>query len=192
VTHGLTLRGGQLTWAIQQGIKVIENRSITIKPGWIALHTGEKHDSDVSQRPLLASLQGVPSEADLPHSAIVGAVHISHTLTLEQCSHDRWAFGKFCNVIDARVRIERPVPHKGALGLWRIGDDVVDDVRAQLAAATVVPNDVSHLPVATGTPIASNRTAKRRRPCTGPSGFATIRSYFIPKHTVGVPNEGSL
>ena len=34
VTHGLTLRGSQLNWAILNGHKIIENRGWSLQPGW--------------------------------------------------------------------------------------------------------------------------------------------------------------
>ncbi|KOO35219.1 hypothetical protein Ctob_012724 [Chrysochromulina tobinii] len=40
ITHGLTLRGAQLSWAILEGEKVIENRTVSLPAGWIAIHTG--------------------------------------------------------------------------------------------------------------------------------------------------------
>ena len=38
ITHALTLKGASLTWAIQQGIKVIENRSVQLPLGWSEWH----------------------------------------------------------------------------------------------------------------------------------------------------------
>ena len=195
VTHALTLRGGQLTWAITQGIKVIENRTFAIKPGWIALHTGEKHESVESQRMLLAGLLDVPPEAELPHSAIVGAIHISHHLTLEQSRSDPWAFGKVCNVIDARVCIDHPVPHKGSLDLWPIAGDVVEDLRAQLAAATVLANNIAHLPPAPGTSIASNTAATNTAATRLVASNATAApptSATVPAAVVATPAPAAL
>jgi len=40
VTHGLTLKGAQLTWALLEGQKPIENRSVRLPEGWLILHTG--------------------------------------------------------------------------------------------------------------------------------------------------------
>lgn len=34
VTKAITLRGAQLSWAVLQGIKTIENRNFRIAPGW--------------------------------------------------------------------------------------------------------------------------------------------------------------
>tara|TARA_B110000046_G_scaffold36971_1_gene40346 strand:- start:659 stop:1129 length:471 start_codon:yes stop_codon:yes gene_type:complete len=147
VTHGLTLRGAVLTYAILKGIKRVENRHFHMQPGWYVLHTGAKMSSHESQRTLLASLIDAPDEKDLPHSAIVGAVEISHDLSLEQCrATEPWAFGPVCNVIRSVVCMERPVAHRGALSLWAIDPEVLEGVRTQLQAAPVRVNDLSHLP----------------------------------------------
>ena len=146
VTHALTIRGAQLTHAILVGPKRIENRHFRLQPGWYALHTGARTTSHESQHALLASLQGIPPEGELPHSAIVGAIRISHHLTLQQCTGDPWAFGPVCNVINAVCRMERPVPHKGRLSVWVIAPESIREVRDQLAGAQVVELDVAHLP----------------------------------------------
>ena len=57
-----------------------------------------------------------------------------------------WAFGPVVNVISEVRPLSRPVPHRGALSLWRIEADVLDDVRTQLASAPAIVNDISHLP----------------------------------------------
>ena len=118
VTHGITLRGALLTHTILDGVKRVENRHFRMQQGWYVLHTGAKMSSHESQHALLASLVNAPDEKDLPHGAIVGAIEISHALSLEQCSAaEPWAFGPVCNVIRSVVRLERPVEHLGALSL---------------------------------------------------------------------------
>ena len=120
VSHGFTLRGAQLTWAILHGVKKVENRHFRMLAGWYAVHTGAKNTSHESQHDLIAGVPGMPLEDSLAHSAIVGAVHITHALTLEQCSaSEPWAFGPVVNVIGQVCRLERPVPHRGALSLWK-------------------------------------------------------------------------
>ena len=146
VTHAFTLKGAQLTLAVLTGIKRVENRHFQMKPGWYAVQTGASTRSHESQYPLLDAIPGMPAEEDLPHSAIVGAVRITHSLSLEQCAGEEWAFGPVVNVIGAVCRLRAPVPHRGALSLWRIRPDVLDDVQAQLADATILDNDTSHLP----------------------------------------------
>ena len=34
VTHTITLKGARLSWAILEGHKTIENRTIRLRPGW--------------------------------------------------------------------------------------------------------------------------------------------------------------
>ena len=145
VTHGLTLRGAQLSWAILNGDKRVENRHFRMQPGWYALHTGAKRDSHESQLPLLAGVGGVPAEEDLPHSAIVGAFKVSHALTEQSKPTEPWAFGPVVNVLSAVCRLERPVPHRGALSVWCIEQDALESVREQLRNAAVLTNDISHL-----------------------------------------------
>ena len=114
VTHGLTLRGAQLSWAILNGNKRVENRHFRMQPGWYALHTGAKTSSHESQLPLLAAVDGMPSEASLPHSAIIGALKVTHALTLDQCKPtEPWAFGPVVNVISAVCKLSQPVPARG-------------------------------------------------------------------------------
>jgi hypothetical protein len=146
VTHGLTLRGAVLTYAILEGIKRVENRHFRMQPGWYVLHTGAKTSSHESQHALLSSLTDAPHEMSLPHCAIVGAIEISHALAIEDCAADPWAFGPVVNVIRSVVRLERPVPHRGFLSTWEIDVEVREDVRQQLISAPLHINDISHLP----------------------------------------------
>jgi hypothetical protein len=167
VTHGFTLRGAQLTWAILNGNKQVENRHFSMKPGWYALHTGANTSSLPSHESLLASVEGMPGEEELPHSAIVGAVRISHTLTLEQCgSKEPWAFGPRVNVFDMVCKLAHPVPHKGKLSMWAIEPDKLDAVREQLRHAEVRRNDISHL-CGAGKPEQRAGSCGARRPSVG-------------------------
>lgn len=153
ITHGITLRGAQLSWAIVNGKKRVENRHFRIQPGWYAVHTGAKTSCHHSQIPLIESVEGMPSEADLPHMAIVGAVKVTHNLTLSQSKPtEPWAFGPVVNVLGAVCRLERPVPHRGALSVWRIEQAALESVREQLRKASVLHNDTSHLPPAGDAP----------------------------------------
>ena len=147
VTHGLTLRSAQLTLAVLMGLKRVENRHFSMRPGWYVLHTGTKMSSHESQQALLASVPNMPAEAALPHGAIVGAIEISHVITLDECEEtEPWAFGPVCNVIRSVARLERPILHAGALSLWSIGSEAIDEVRLQLSQAVIHNNDLTHLP----------------------------------------------
>lgn len=170
VTSALTLRGAQLSSSILHGHKRVENRQFVMRPGWYALHTGQKMDVHESQLPLLRSIAGLPSEQSLPHSSIVGAIEISHALSQEQCQHvEPWASGPVGNVIARYCRLQTPVAHAGKLAPWRIDDDAVARVQEQLAHATVVANDISHLP----------------GPDAQPTSFAAARHQAAAQAVVG-------
>ena len=65
LTHGITLMGAQLSWAILHGHKTLENRSISIPPGWYAVHTG-KGKLDAAHQPTLSRVRR-PSNARPSH-----------------------------------------------------------------------------------------------------------------------------
>ena len=50
------------------------------------------------------------------------------------------------NVLGAVCALEQPVPHRGALSVWRIEQSALASVREQLRSASVLLNDTSHLP----------------------------------------------
>ena len=67
---------------------------------------------------------------------------------MEQCKAvEPWAFGPVVNVIGEVRLLTRPIAHRGALSLWRIDADVLDDLHAQLDSASTRVNDLSHLSV---------------------------------------------
>ena len=169
VTHAITLKGARLSWAILEGHKTIENRTIRLRPGWYVLHTGK--GKDTLQRPQLDALHG-PAEASLPHGAVVGALKVSHSLSLEQCGGDTWATGPVCNVVAATAQLATPVPMNGALGVWPLGAEALVSVRAGLGAADVRVNDVARFPGPAESPAKFDRPerkpAKRARTAAPP------------------------
>jgi len=149
ITHGLTLRGAQLSWAILEGEKVIENRTVSLPAGWIAIHTGVGKLDPEHERKVRSLLPNVPPEALLPHGCIVGACRIDRATSVQACmgtDAQVWATGPVCNVVGAVCKLSRPVPHKGALGLWPIDAAVLVSVQAQLREATVREADPARLP----------------------------------------------
>jgi hypothetical protein len=151
VTHGLTLKGAQLNWAILQRRKTVENRSIRLPPGWIVLHTGVGKLDPVRSAEIAVQCPDIPPEATLPHGVIVGAMRVDRACTVADCAATPaapWAHGPICNVIGAVVRLTEPVPHKGSLGLWPLSADVLPHVRSALDAAPVLENDPAVLPTA--------------------------------------------
>lgn len=167
VSHGLTLKGAQLSWAILENIKLIENRSVQLPVGWIALHTGigklpKERAMELEQCP------GIPPEASLPHGAIVGALRVDRACTVADCAGTPaapWALGPVCNVIGAVCQLAEPIQHKGSLGTWPIDADVLMHVRAGLAAATIMENNPALLPPAGAS---LRRERKRQRPEASP------------------------
>ena len=114
---------------------------------------------------LLDCVAGMLAEGELPHKAIVGAICISHALDLEQCADEPWAFGKVVNVISAVCRLPQPIDHSGALSVWKVSDDVLAQMQAQLASATISHNDISHLPGPEAQPskLSANLDERRRK-----------------------------
>lgn len=179
VTHGLTMKGAQLTWALLEGIKPVENRHMRLRSGWLVLHTGTGKLREERQRELAVLCPGIPAERELPHGFIMGAVKIERHATVADCAgtpSEKWASGPVVNVVSAFCRLADPVPHKGALGLWAIDAAVLQRVRDGFAAAAVVHADPSRLPPpspipAPGTP---GRSRKRGRDAAA-SGAASSR-----------------
>ena len=136
-------------WAILHAGKRIENRDWrTSFRGRVLLHASkgctreEYEDSADFIRDAEPGLV-VPLLAELPRGALVGAmtitgcveVHIdalgdavpSAAIPVPQL---RWACGPYGLLLADMVALPRPVPCKGALGFWRVPQEVADEVRA--------------------------------------------------------------
>lgn len=173
ITHGLTLRGAQLSWAILEGEKVIENRTVSLPAGWIAIHTGVGKLDPEHERKVRSLLPNVPPEALLPHGCIVGACRIDRATSVQACmgtDAQVWATGPVCNIVGAVCKLSRPVPHKGALGLWPIDAAVLGSVQAQLREATVREADPARLPPLG---VAPPSPCKRKRAFDGDVGSSS-------------------
>lgn len=175
VTHGLTLKGAQLTWAILEGEKTIENRSVKLPVGWVALHTGSGKLAPEHEARLRAKLPHIPAEARLPHGVIMGAARIDRATTIEGCagtdSHG-WASGPVCNVVGAVAKLARPVAHKGALGLWSIEAAALADLQQQLELAEVLEADPARLPPHAAPPPSPRKRKRTDASAPGPSTSA--------------------
>ena len=104
VTHAITLKGAQLTWAILHGHKTIENRSTRISPGWYALHTGLGKTTAEYQAGLKVKCAALPREASLAHGVVEGALRIDYACSVEACAgtpSEPWASGPVPNAIGA-------------------------------------------------------------------------------------------
>ncbi len=141
--RGLTLKGGFLNKLILDGHKVVENRSWVIPPGWYALHTGKAcmkvsefeklmslFNADCAERNLQPSMENYTK---CRNAGICGVVHISHALPLDKMNGNRWASGPFCHVISDAAFLNEPIPCLGALGLWKLTDEQIDNLNNQLS-----------------------------------------------------------
>ena len=149
VTHGLTLKGASLSWAIAHRRKTIENRSTRLPTGWIALHTGVGKLPAARAVELAANCPGMPTEESLPHGCIIGAMRIDRACDVAGCAgtpSEPWALGPVCNVIGAVCLLPKPLAHKGFLGVWKIDEEICKSVRAGLSKAPVLMNDPERLP----------------------------------------------
>ena len=102
----------QLSYAIYTGAKSVENTTITLKPGWYALHTGNAQEIIASHLPLLANICDLPDESNLPHSAIVAVIRVLQTMDSKDAKpFSPWVDTRFtnANVIDGAVRLNNPV-----------------------------------------------------------------------------------
>ena len=131
VSKALTMRGAQVSWSILHGGKVVENRPWRIKPGWYGLHTGTGPIAEDTAKRIRTLVPHIPPESTLAHGVIVGAMRVSHNgREGAWCASSPWTTGPFCSVISETVALPNPVPHKGALGLWEIGVDVLGPLQA--------------------------------------------------------------
>ena len=202
VTHGLTLKGAQLSWAILERRKPIENRHIKLPPGWIALHTGQGKLPAARSAELKEQCgSALPDEQSLPHGFIIGAIRIDRACMPADCSGTLsapWATGPICNVIGAVVTLHTPVEHKGALGLWPIRADVLDNVRAGLGGAAIQYAEPSMLPpLGLGPPRVTPAKRKRKQPAaaaaltpatafgTSKKAASTLTAHYSAKRSGG-------
>ena len=153
VRVGVTMKGNVISEAILTGYKDIENRRVSLPPGWIALHTGKgKVDAqmDCELRHLCPDL---PSAEDCIESAVVGLFYVEKSMKIQElkadagcgcpparhsaeCSMSPFAIGPVCNLISASIRLQHPLPCKGQVGYWKLKDEVREAIMKQLHLAS--------------------------------------------------------
>lgn len=133
-------------WWVASGQKPVENRPW--KPPasaigtTIAIHAGQRYDCDALSFIEKATLvledrldaDGLVSGRT---GAVLGVARITGYVQEGQLHPDPalespWFFGPFGWTLDKIVTLKDPVPCKGALGLWRLPDDICEKVAAQL------------------------------------------------------------
>jgi hypothetical protein len=79
----------------------------------------------------------VPSEEELMKTAgqIIGLAHFTSTCPIDEISDDNvWKGAESCHnrthawTIDKVVTLDKPVPHTGQLGLWKVKEDIAKEL----------------------------------------------------------------
>ncbi len=66
------------------------------------------------------SLSKIPAENDLPHSCIVGAIHINESFPLSKnknLKNNKWAIGPICSLIDKKIAFKNSIRTNGMINL---------------------------------------------------------------------------
>ena len=172
IESAFTLRGRELAECIFRGFKDAENRNFRMRPGWYAIHVGRGKIAGDMDKLLRDLVSGLPLAArDGPEvGAIVGvcyvarAVHLAELRAESNCGSDcfiesgklgaihagscrlsLFCHGPVCNLITKAIRIPTPVPCKGNLGLWRVSEEVRQQVNTQLENISASPADTKAL-----------------------------------------------
>lgn len=130
-------------WAILHAGKDIENRvwqprnSALRFRGRVLLHaskgcTRKEFDEACEYMYVLVGASPIGELAELPRGAIVGAMTIADVVTQ---SDSKWFEGPVGLVLKDVVALPEPIPCKGALGYFRVPDDVASRIRAQTGRA---------------------------------------------------------
>ncbi|CAE7319717.1 abfD [Symbiodinium sp. CCMP2592] len=162
ISMAITLKGSVITEAILHGYKDVENRSVHLPLGWIALHTG-KGKCDLRLDAIMRKLaeKPLPSDSECPKGYVVGAAFVERSVRFPElraemecsqdcdspagdvqhvdgCTFSPHAGGPICNILSASLRLKTPVPCPGEMGCWRLPEAVREKVVAQLDAEDVM------------------------------------------------------
>lgn len=132
-------------WAILYAGKDIENRTWDLSPAWrgkrVMLHASKQvprsyYESSADTIRRLVPSARVPKQGEIPMGALVGAVTFTGSIRpLEFClgSTGEWHFpDQFGWRVADPVALAEPVTCRGALGFWRVPEDVAARVIAQV------------------------------------------------------------
>jgi hypothetical protein len=113
-------------WAIIHAGKDIENRSWrTHYRGEVAIHASSKIDENAKLP--RGSLK--PAEENLIFSEIIGLVDLVDVI---ESSRSKWFGGPFGYVLTNPRPLSKPIPCKGALGIWNVPLEIERLIRRQL------------------------------------------------------------
>lgn len=114
-------------WAILSGIKSVENRSWgTRYRGPLLIHASKSRrwlQAGVRQLPELGSRE----LALLAYGMLVGVVELVDCRPVEDCTPGRFVEGPWCWIVEKPVRLPKPIPYKGQLGLFEVPYEFVRD-----------------------------------------------------------------
>lgn len=104
-------------WAIMEGHKRIENRTWTTRyRGPLAIIAG-RSTASLSRGSLFCQSHGIVVPSSLPFGSILGVVTLVDVVSQNDL-YDPFAEGPYCWVLSDPVKLERPVPYRGRLGLF--------------------------------------------------------------------------
>lgn len=121
-------------WAIVAGAKTIENRS------WSTDYRGPIVIQASTTKAAVNQLarSATPRLPPLPvaYSALIGVVDLLDVVPMsEQLEENPWAWGPYCWRLGNARAFAEPIPAKGKLNLYSLGDELVPPVQAALATA---------------------------------------------------------
>jgi hypothetical protein len=128
-------------WAIIHGGKDVENRATNIVGGYrgpLAIHAGLDFDRD--GRLTLRAAVDLPQIGSLDYGQIIGVVDLVDVYVPARpgvpAYDSSWALPDHYNLVLAHPRpLAHPIPHRGALGLRRLPDDITERIQLDLAVA---------------------------------------------------------
>ena len=133
ITHGFSLNGGHLAWAMLTGKKCIENRNFRIGPGWYGIGCTKLAHTGVADDKLYRGKFGAAAAGDYPgfqsfskwKGCLVGAAYVSHSLPQSACETDFFACAnyKVKNIITKVIKLKTPIHARGNFGTWPIADE---------------------------------------------------------------------
>jgi ASCH domain len=119
-------------WALLliSGVKAVENRSWEARyRGPLLIQASKSPLSDRTLRHMLASPKwrgyGVKHRSDFHYGAILGAVILTGCKRVEELPPGEFTDGPWCLLVKDPVRLDKPIPYKGMLGLFDVPDEVL-------------------------------------------------------------------
>lgn len=133
-----------MAWAISDGTKRIENRPWepwgVVVGKRIAIHAGMRYHREHAEQIELRFGVKVPAKGELPQGAIVATAIVCGFVS--DNDEDRatvhhlspWYSGPVGWLLADVRKVDPPIPCKGALGLWRIPDEIERELLSREAA----------------------------------------------------------